>query len=176
MSRSARQPDRRPLQRPATGRALLVLVGLGWAVFCLALDAAGHAPSRPPLPVARWYRVQAVLLPVLVPLMGELAGHIAAWRLARHGHARRPVDRQALRLGLALPLGGFVLGDAVGWAVLGFEQLALVSGLLGLLALPAMVGISAAGLHRPGLAWGRRAAVAAVSLGIAGALGSLVLR
>jgi hypothetical protein len=151
-------------------------VGLAWAVFCLALDAAGHAPSRPPLPVARWYRVQAVLLPVLVPLMGELAGHVSVWRLVRHGHAPRPVDRQALRLGLAVPLGVFVLGDAVGWAVLGFEQLAPVSALLGLLALPAMVGISAAGLHRPGLAWGRSVAVAAVSLGIAGALGSLLLR
>lgn len=176
MTRSAASEDRRLLQRPATGRALLGLVGLAWAAFCLALDAAGHAPSRPPLPLERWYRVQAVLLPVLVPLMGELAGRIAAWRLARIGHAPRPEDRQALRLGLALALGAFVLGDALGWAILGFDELAPLSALLGLLALPAMVGISAAGLRRPGLAWGRRVAVATLSLGLAGALGSLVLR
>ena len=42
-----------------------------WSALCVALDAAGHVPSGP-TPLDRWYRVQAVLVWVVVPLRRPL--------------------------------------------------------------------------------------------------------
>ena len=163
----------RPLLRPAASRALLVLVGLGWAALCLALDAAGHAPTRPPLPVDRWYRVQALLVPGLVPAMGALAAGLARRWL---GPVAPPTTGPALRVALGLPLGAFIAGDALAWGIFGHAAMAPASALLGAAALVAMLALATALLQGPALPWGRALRVAAGALGLAGLAGSLLLR
>ena len=97
------------------GRLALLACGVAWALLSLGLDAAGHAPTRAPLP--RWYLLQAVLVVPWVQLAGALLGAVAR---------RLPgVDlRGPLGVALGLPiLFGFVLPDALLWGFWGFEAL-----------------------------------------------------
>jgi len=124
MSGGAPAPPARPA--PA-GRAALFLGAAAWSGLCAALHLAGHAPSRPPLPVGGWYAAQAALLPPLAAGMAELAV-ILGMRLG----AARP---GALRAALGLGMGAFAAGDAVAWGALGFDQLgrgSLVAAAIGL--------------------------------------------
>lgn len=132
---------------PRQGRWALLGCGAVWALFCLGLDAAGHAPTRAPLP--RWYRVQAVLLVPTLLLWG-LAYAAIAGRLAR-ADLRGPLG---VALGVPLLLG-FVVPDVVVYAVGGFDAL-----------WPAMLGYGAAAV-----AWSLGASVAATRAVVGGGAG-----
>lgn len=97
------------------GRLALLACGLAWAALCLGLDAAGHAPTRAPLP--RWYLLQALLVVPWMQLAGALQGAVTS-RLAGTDL------RGPLGVALGLPiLIGFVLPDALIWGFWGFAAL-----------------------------------------------------
>ncbi len=165
------------LLRPAPSRALLVLVALLWSGFCLALDHAGHAPTRSPIPGLRWYRVQAMILPAVLLGMGEVASVLAQWRLRRAGIEPTPASSSALRIALGLPLLCFVVGDALAWRAVGFSGLGSYSAALGGIAVLTMLLVATRLLQRVHQLTAPRAlTIAAPALIIAGVCGSLALR
>ena len=137
------------------------VAGLAWSALCVALDQAGHTPSGPTL-VDRWYRVQAVLVLVVVPLQAFLGDGVARWV------ARAPEPRGVVARAYGMGVLVFVLVDALAWAVLGFDKLGpvLVVSAPGCLLL--MVAVGARGLVGVGVGWAR--AAGAVLLGVLAAV------
>lgn len=154
---------------PRQGRWALLACGAAWALFCLALDATGHEPTRAPLP--RWYRVQAVLLLPLMHLWGWVLAAIAG-RLARRD-LRGPLG---VALGLPLLLG-FVVPDVLVFALGGFDALWPAMLGYGSAAVVWSVGASVAATRaRLGGGVGRALRVVLPAWLAAAALGSMVLR
>jgi hypothetical protein len=117
------------------GVLALVACGAAWAVFCFALDWAGHAPTRAPLP--RWYRIQGALL---VPWM-VLVGTVYA-TLAQKLSGSEEDRRGALMVSLGLPIGvGFVLPDIAVYALGGFDALWPAMAVYGGLTVLVSVGL-----------------------------------
>lgn len=147
----------------------LVAVGFGWAALCWQLSNAGHQP-RGPTPLPDWYRVQALLVPVLVPALGIFAGWLA--RRVTGGTERLAAE---VARSIAWPLGAFVFVDALTYSLGGFAALApafLVAGPLAVLAAMGSAGraVAAHSAHT------RPYVVGAVSVVLALGLGAPLLR
>lgn len=154
---------------PRQGRLALLACGACWAAFCLALDLAGHAPTRAPLP--RWYLLQAVLL---VPWL-QLCGAVYAWLAGRIARAdlRGPLG---VSLGLPLLLG-FVLPDMAIAATLGFDALWPAMLGYGALTVAWSLGAGVAATRRAaGLSTARALAAVVPAWLLQAVLASLLLR
>ena len=148
---------------------LVAAAVVAWSALCLALDAAGHRPSGP-TPLERWYRVQAGLVWVVVPLQALLADAVAR-RLAGVPHGR---GRVAAAFGTGVL--AFVVVDAVAWLAVGFEGLGRVLAVSAPACLLLVIGLGGRGLVAEGAPWPRALAAALVGLLAAAVAGGGLLR
>lgn len=169
------------------GRAALVvvLVGLAWAGFSAALDAAGHEPSFTgnPLPARGYYGVQAwFVLPVLVVAWLVLGGvaHLLSRLLADEGTPPGDLPSLLAPLGFAwaVPiLVLFLVPDILVYALGGFVELGFLVRLTAPLTALWVVVLAAAAVRAArGLSFGRAAAVIAPALLAAGVVVGAVVR
>ena len=114
-------------ERVGLGAAWVLALGVLHALFCLLLDAGGHAPSRVllPIPRERYYLAQAAfVLPLYLGLwlLAGLSAHSLARALGGRGKLRGTLA--AMGPAYAAPLiVAFVLPDLLLFALLGFEAL-----------------------------------------------------
>jgi hypothetical protein len=153
------QGPRHPPLRQAAIRVGLAVVA--WSGLCVALDQAGHAPSGPTL-LDRWYRVQAVVVFVVLPLQAWVAEWVAQ-RLQPTPEARGAVA-SALGTGLLV----FLVVDIAAWVMLGFEWLGVVLAVSAPLCVALIFGLGARRFVVHGRSWAQ--ALGAVTAGVLVAL------
>lgn len=171
-------PDRPKLWVAA---ASVAVAGGCWAVLCLLLARAGHAPSATllPLPATSYYRWQAAFVVPLL-LAQWLATAAIAHRLARAlgGASRFAAIASALGPALAAPLlVVFVIPDLVVFATAGFAALAILVRATGPLLLLTTVALVTIALRAAtSLSRGRAAFAAVIAVLLPAAVAALLLR
>ena len=169
--RRLRHPDR---STRAEGTAALLACGLAWAVLCVGLDFAGHAPTRAPLP--RWYLLQAALVVPWLLLMGAVYAGLAGLIARRFGALGDLAGPLRATLGLPL-LVGFVVPDALVWAFFGFEGLWPAMVYYGLTTVVWSITAGVVAVRRAGgLSLGRAVAVVVPAWLAQALVGALVLK
>ena len=112
------------------GRALLVIAGLVWALFCVALAGGGHAPSRVFVPIPRhvYFAAQAAFVVPLLALQWKLCSWVVE-RTSRAlgGRAEGTELADDLAQALAWPLlVCFLLPDVIAYELRGFAALGML--------------------------------------------------
>jgi hypothetical protein len=161
------------------GAVAVALAGFGWALLCLVLHRAGHAPSVTLLPIEPYYLAQAAFV---VPLLFVLWGlcSVVAQRVARAlgGSGSGMATANVLGVALAAPLLVlFILPDAVAYRALGFEALATLVRFTAPLSLAATLWLATLALRSAHSLSTPRSFVAGAAGVIAqAALGGILLR
>ena len=157
--------------------ALVAAEGAAHGALCLWLYADGQAPSFVGWPVApeRYYLLQGLTLPLLMPALWWIAYRVTA-RLAGvdPGRLAAPLSRA-----LALPtLVLLVIPDVVAYAIGGMAALTLAARAVGPLLLLGLIAASVRATRRalPELRAARAALSALAGLLTALVLGGLVIR
>jgi hypothetical protein len=152
-----------------------------WALFCLLLARAGHAPSRVlvPLPRESYYLAQALFVLPLMLLSWLLCALVAVWvGRALGGSGRFRAALNTLGLSLALPLMAlFLLPDMLAYAAFGFSALGPLVRVTAPLSFVATLALAALAMHvSHALPRGRAFAAGAAGVFAQAALGGLLLR
>ncbi len=176
------QPEARTCYRQdLRAKTMIVALGLAYSAFCLMLWAAGHQPSRVPfwfrpsgIP-EHYYLVQAVLLTPLFWGLWKLYSRVAG-AVAKTDALGEVQEAVGVALGGAL-LFGFVLPDAVVFAVWGFDRLPSAMPYYAPIAVLGVLLGSARGLRSAlGLGWGRSLAASWAGFFVMALLAGLVIR
>lgn len=197
MSTGPDRPMEMPLSRAATprrlfhrlaanasawfGAAAVLVAGVLWALLCLALAAAGLAPSVTlvPIPAEHYYLAQAVFVVPLLLLQWALASGVAMG-VGRAWGGRGGWSGTASTWGFAMagPLVAlFLLPDLLVYGFMGFRALGAlvrVTGPLTLVVIVALATVAVRTVH--GLSGPKSFVVAVVALVAQGVPAAVLLR